>query len=99
MKGTRKPDLADADVSAARFQRGDYWKSTDDGTWHIVTPNGLYGWLRSHKVIEHDDGTITVPLTDDKGNDNAIMVGNGTKSWRGLCPKTLHFGVVLGQMP
>lgn len=28
--------------------------------WLIYTPNGQYGSLRTHKVVEHEDGTITV---------------------------------------
>lgn len=62
---------------------GCYWKSSDDGTWHIVTPNGLHGWLRNHKVVENADGTITVPLSDD-GKANSILVSDGPGKGDGL---------------
>jgi hypothetical protein len=31
-----------------------------DGTWHACSPNGELANLAGHKVVEHDDGTITV---------------------------------------
>lgn len=60
------------------------WRSLDDSTWHIVTPNGLHGWLRNHKVVVNEDGTITVPLTDG-GKANSILVSGGADglSWHG----------------
>jgi hypothetical protein len=30
------------------------------GHWYATTPNGLFGNLGSHTVVEHEDGTITV---------------------------------------
>jgi hypothetical protein len=64
MKGRRLPDgfhYADAEP-------GDYWKQSlgtidDPGYkffWTIRDPAGDLGTLRTHQVIEHDDGTITV---------------------------------------
>ncbi len=38
--------------------RGSYWK--EDNYWWVRAPNGLYGRLVSHKVIENENGTITV---------------------------------------
>lgn len=42
-----------------RFSPGDYWKEPD-GTWSCCTPDGIPGSISTHKVIEHEDGTITV---------------------------------------
>lgn len=44
---------------------GEYSKQTDlkpygKVYWNCKTPNGHYGCLVEHKVIEHTDGTITV---------------------------------------
>ena len=35
-----------------------YWKG--DGTWWIYLPRAGVGCLSAHKVVEHEDGTITV---------------------------------------
>ena len=69
------------------WQPGDYWKA-DDG-WHVVTPNGLLGWIKNHHVVEHGDGTITVPLHGPGGGANSILVsdGSGNKSWHGWIDK------------
>ncbi len=84
MQGRRLPDMADDHVLPSQIQDGDYWKSLADGSWHVVTPNGLWGWLKNHKVVENVDGSITVPLSDG-GKANSILVSNGTgnKSWHG----------------
>jgi hypothetical protein len=40
------------------LQPGEYGKWTD-GTWYGCAPNGEGCWLRAHKIIEHEDCTIT----------------------------------------
>lgn len=39
---------------------GDYWFDPTLGYWMIYAPKGGVGSLANHKVIEHEDGTITV---------------------------------------
>lgn len=41
------------------FDPGAYG-SADGKDWFCCTPNGLFGNLSAHKVIEHADGTITI---------------------------------------
>lgn len=55
MIGIRQPDETDW---SSRLQHGSYWKL--GGLWFCITPNGEFGGLGKHTVIEHDDGTITV---------------------------------------
>lgn len=47
--------------------------------WFCTTPNGLFGSLIQHEVIEHEDGTITV--------SPSILVTSGAKksepTWHG----------------
>ena len=38
---------------------GGYGKDSS-GAWCVVTPNGRYGSISKHNVVEHEDGTITV---------------------------------------
>lgn len=59
MKGKR---IADNKYCA---NNGEYSKQTDTKPygkeyWNCKTPNGHYGCLVDHKVIEHEGGTITV---------------------------------------
>lgn len=55
---------------------GGYWKHERLGTWYCVTPEGQYGSLARHDVIEHDDGTITV--------SPSILISGGSKpEWHG----------------
>lgn len=47
------------------FNAGEYSKCTDTKAfgktyWNCTTPNGHYGNLVNHRVVEHEDGTITV---------------------------------------
>jgi uncharacterized protein with NRDE domain len=49
---------------------GAFWKQ--DGIWYGVTPNGHLTNLANHKVVEHEDGTITV--------SPSILVGKGVKA-------------------
>lgn len=39
---------------------GDYGYSIEDECWIAITPNDHAGNLGGHKVVEHEDGTITV---------------------------------------
>lgn len=43
--------------------------------WFCTTPNGLFGSLGKHSVIEHEDGTITV--------NPSILVSQGNIQWHG----------------
>lgn len=57
MQGTRRyPSGKD---TAGAFP-GDYWFDDRDNKWKCLTPNGLWGNLGGHEVVEHDDGTISV---------------------------------------
>ncbi len=56
MTGQRLPDGTDWSSS---LPHGSYWRGPN-GDWFALTPNGLLAGLRAHRVIEHDDGTITV---------------------------------------
>lgn len=40
------------------MQPGDYMKIST-GEFIIKSPNGIVASIRNHKIIEHDDGTIT----------------------------------------
>ena len=59
---------------------GDYGKL--DGIWYCIPPGNekLLGCLRGHKVVEHEDGTITV--------SPSILIsyegGDGNWSWHGF---------------
>lgn len=56
---------------------GGYFKDAH-GHWHGVTPNDLGCNLTRHKVVEHEDGTITV--------SPSILVSKGWegKEWHGF---------------
>lgn len=70
MKGTRIFPDADGWLTSPPFDEwppGAYGRVTAPdaeprirGLWFVRTPNGLFGTLRHHSVVEHDDGTITV---------------------------------------
>lgn len=49
---------------------------TESG-WHGLTPNGLLSGLRNHKVVEHEDGTITVSPSI------LTSMGSDGPSWHG----------------
>lgn len=55
MQGTRLPNGTDWNST---LPNGSYWKLND--IWYCITPNNLFGNLSGHKVVEHEDGTITV---------------------------------------
>jgi len=58
---------------------GDYWNN--NGVWYCKPPNFTTGYRRlsKHKVIEHDDGTITV--------SPSIKMDNHICSWHGFLEK------------
>ncbi len=44
-----------------RILPGEYGRHPSDGHWYACAPDtDLLGNLGAHKVVEHDDGTITV---------------------------------------
>ena len=67
MNGRRRADvIQDAEGWHPRqdnVQPGDYWKvllNKGSVEWYACVPTGWLGCLVDHKVIEHEDGTITV---------------------------------------
>jgi len=46
-------------LGVSELPRGSYGKDSS-GTWCVMTPNGRYGSIARHTVVEHEDGTITV---------------------------------------
>lgn len=67
MTGRRLPDgfepttewYAKLGVAQREELYGSYGKDSS-GTWCVITPNGRYGSIAKHTVVEHEDGTITV---------------------------------------
>lgn len=55
MDGTRLPDGTEW---SSTLPHGSYWCRNDQ--WYCITPNGHFGNLSKHKIIEHEDGTCTV---------------------------------------
>ena len=64
MQGRRLPDVPTDQYfgfDSLNMQPGDYVKLHDGKIgWCAMAPNGDAGMLRTHKIIVHDDGTITV---------------------------------------
>jgi hypothetical protein len=57
----RRRDLEPPDkLVPAGLQDGDYWKNPRTGVWWLYLDGCGPGRLSDHKVIEHDDGTVTV---------------------------------------
>lgn len=46
--------------------------------WFATTPNGLLGNLGSHRVQEHEDGTITV------SSPSILVTGAPGEGWHGF---------------
>jgi hypothetical protein len=69
LSGRRLPD---GHPELAAIQAGDYWKNPNDRIvdgpcWYVCDPGGNHYALRKYDVIEHDDGTISVPDVLDHG--------------------------------
>ena len=47
------------DINIEGHTNGEYWKY-ENRDWVVITPDGHFGGLSNHKVLEHEDGTITV---------------------------------------
>jgi hypothetical protein len=66
MLGRRRPDISTEDYDGwerLNLQPGDYIRLHNGKLWGLCAPNGDMGTIRpykTHKVEEHDDGTITV---------------------------------------
>ena len=57
------------------LSQGDYGQDIN-GEWFARPPNCHTGSLKTHEVIEHDDGTITV-------NPSIIICNNGNNFYHG----------------
>lgn len=58
-QGTRVYPTPDKNGLYPRVNPGDYYQLTN-GDWYGITPTGDGANFQKHKVVEHDDGTITV---------------------------------------
>jgi len=77
MIGTRLPDETDW---SSNLPYGSYWKL--NGTWYCIAPDGSFGRLSNHNVVEHEDGTITVTpsiLISSTSNKNQVV-----QKWHGF---------------
>jgi hypothetical protein len=94
MQGRRLPDTQWPDVlpAAGDLRDGDYWlchgapdcNEGFDGCWYVC----LYGagGIPRHHVIEHEDGTITIPSEPhpEEGHCNSLLIEAGPgRSWHG----------------
>ena len=68
------------DVGDLRLSEGDYGQDSR-GVWCVRPPGQHAGGIPSHKVTEHDDGTITVRPS--------IVLHNpdGSQAWHGFLIK------------
>lgn len=60
MKGQRVFVDESGKLNAHKFLPGNYGYDPFVKAWYAETPNGHLSCLGGHKVIEHEDGTITV---------------------------------------
>lgn len=65
--------LQDGDHGIADAQPGDYWKA-EHGMFEVRAPSGEFGLIRTHKVVEYEDRTITV---------SPSLVFHGEAKWHG----------------
>lgn len=78
-QGTRLTKVDDEPDFMLRISKtpGAYGRA--GGDWYCTTPNGLFGNISRHQVVEHEDGTITV--------NPSILVTSGFNkrepSWHG----------------
>jgi len=68
IKGTRV-EVTDC----SRLNDGEYAKI--NGEWYCKPPGSHLGRLKGHKVVEHEDGTITA--------SPSILINWGEKQWHG----------------
>lgn len=85
--GNRRPD----GTQQHELQPGEYSKVNVNGewSWFIRTPNGIHGWLKNHKCIENEDGTLSVlpPLPGEGPNSILARTMSGDvviESWHGF---------------
>ena len=72
-KGTRAHDKAPHELEA-----GEYGKWSADGVFYAVPPGtDLLANLASHRITEHEDGTITV-------SPSILLKGGRGESWHGF---------------
>lgn len=88
MQGRRLPDTEWPNILPEEgFQPGDFWKVNGyphGGPWHICAPNGSLGSIAKHKVIEHEDGLISVPRPGPGEPANSILIDGGNREgWHG----------------
>lgn len=74
------------DVEPHKFEPGDYGWWVQGGHWVAETPNGHGANLSGHKVVEHDDKTITV----------SPSVAVGSSRWDATKGKMVPFEVYHG---
>lgn len=65
---------------------GAYWRmhrrvGSRELVWYVMTPNGMFGCLASHQVVEHEDRTITVSPSILVTQNNEP---NGVVQWHGF---------------
>lgn len=86
-QGNRRPD----GTMQHDLENGEYSKVFLNGewTWFIKTPTGIIGWLKNHKCIENEDGTLSVlpPIQGEGPNSILAQEYNGSeikRSWHGF---------------
>lgn len=86
-EGRRMPDATWPDIlpETEDFRDGDYWKvigrpGYPSPTWAVFY--GAPAMIPNHKVIEHEDGTISVPRPGPGEPANSILI-SGPKDWHG----------------
>ena len=70
MEGTR------VEFTGHLMKPGEYAKHAE-GYFYACTPSGMLANLRSHRVTEHPDGTITV-------EPSILVTGGEGQSWHGF---------------
>ena len=90
MQGRRLPDATWPDVlpvTHGDLRDGDYWFCSGaptrndgfDGCWYLYFHGA--GPIPHHHVIEHDDGTISVPCEPhpEEGHANSVLIQRGSE--------------------
>lgn len=68
----------DKDKVFEMIQPGEYFK-LGTGEFIVCCPSGHVASIRNHKVVEHEDGTITV--------SPSILINWGDNQWHGFLEK------------